>query len=110
MTAAVRDHGRELAALEDAAWAQVHGAFGVSWHQGYRRAQRDTITWLLQKQRDVENLTVTELVWELRKGPDSIYWPLYEGDPSFWGVCDRCRTRVLIDVEAVCTNCGHEHI
>lgn len=82
--------------------------FGVSWRQGYRTAWWDGVEWLLNLQHDYENLTNSEVVAELRKGPASIYWPLKADDPKAWLLCDHCRTRQLFDARGICDHCGTE--
>ncbi len=109
-TQILTDHHTELTAIEDHAWHQ-HGQhrFGVSYLQGYRRARRDTLTWVLHHlTRGFDALTNSEVITELRKGDQSLYWPLFMEDPQAWLLCDHCRTRQLFDARGICDHCGIE--
>jgi hypothetical protein len=102
------DHQPALTDLEDAAWND-HGQhrFGVSYQQGYRRARRDVIGWVMELlTTGPDNLTGGEIVTELRKGQASVYWPLLMDEGAAWVDCDHCRTRQLIDSTGICPGCG----
>ena len=104
------DHQPDLTHLEDHAWHQygIH-RYGVSYKRGYRQAQADTIAWVMGKLTDgFDDLTGPEVIRELRKGDQSLYWPLFIDDPTAWLLCDHCRTRQLFTVEGVCPHCGNE--
>lgn len=106
------DHQPALTRLYDHAW-RTYGIhrFGQSYKQGYLRAQRDTISWVLaQLIRGFDNLTNAEVITELRKGDTSLYWPLVmdeDGEPRKVSLlCDHCRTRQNFDREGICPACG----
>lgn len=104
------DHQKDFTRLEDLAW-NTHGKhrFGVSYLQGYRRARRDVIGWMMHTlTRGFDALLTSEVIAELRKGENSVYYPLFIEDPQCWVDCDHCRTRVLADAEGICQNCGKD--
>ena len=103
------DHGLTEAAAESEAWdAWGRHRFGVSWRQGYRTAWWAAVTWLLEQQMQVDELTEGQMLAELRKGPASIYWPIKADDPRFYADCPRCRRPVLIDARGLCDTCAYE--
>ncbi|RLK47648.1 hypothetical protein [Microbacterium telephonicum] len=104
------DHGLAQANAETVAVRAMAERYGtVSYRQGHRRGWWDGIAWLLHQQTTgFDALTITELVVELRKQDGSIYWPIKHGDPTFWAVCDRCRTNQLFTAEGVCPGCGQD--
>ncbi len=108
------DHARDLTAIQDRLWKKygIH-RFGESFKQGVRRDQPATIGWLLHKQMRVNELTAEEVVAELRKGPASIYYPIWCEDMRIWvecpsGVAHYAGARVLVDAEGYCDTCGYD--
>lgn len=104
------DHQKDLTRLEDLAW-HTHGQhrFGVSYLQGYRRARRDVIGWMMHTlTRGFDALLTSEVIAELRKGENSVYYPIFVEDPQVWLLCDHCRTRQLFDARGICDHCGTE--
>lgn len=59
-------------------------------------------------QLDTGNLTDIEYLEELRKGPQSIYWPVMAGDPTFPANCHGCGRQRIFDSRGVCDVCGWE--
>ena len=109
------DHGRTQAAYESRRWHRVKHRLGVSWKQGYRSGFWDAVEWVLHLQRRVDDLTAEEIVGELRKGPGSVYYPLWELDPKVWvecpsGVSHNAGARVLVDAEGYCDTCGYDFV
>ena len=104
------DHGRAEANAETQWWEnhQANLRFGVSALSGFRAGWWAAIEYVLDQQNRIDDLTVGELLTELRKGPGSLYWPLKADDPTFWADCPRCHTRVLLDIEGFCRECAHE--
>ena len=104
------DHQPALTRMADHAW-KTYGLhrYAVSYKQAYLRAQRDTIGWIMRMLTDgFDNLTAPEVIRELRKGDQSLYWPLFIDDPTAWLLCDRCRTHQLFTDSGVCPHCGTE--
>lgn len=103
------DHGLTQAAWETERRNQLDPLGGFTmWSRGYRGGWWDAVSWLLTAQQQIDDLTVGQLLAELRKGPGSIYWPVKSGDPRFWGDCPRCHRPVLIDAQGLCPECAHE--
>ena len=108
--AILTDHQPDLTRLEDHAWHKygIH-RYGQSYKRGYRQAQADTIVWVMRMLTDgFDNLTAPEVIREMRKGDQSLYWPLFIDDPTVWLLCDRCRTHQLFTDSGVCPHCGTE--
>jgi hypothetical protein len=112
----LEDHSTDLTRIEDEAW-NTYGRhrFGVSYQQGYRRARRDTLQWVMGMLTDgFDDLTPEELVAELRKGDRSLFWPLWRDDPYRWVECPSDRVhqrgaRVLVGVDGTCSDCGYDY-
>jgi uncharacterized paraquat-inducible protein A len=102
------DHALTAATIEDTAYTKTGHAFGVSWRQGFRTGFWQAVEYVLTLQQQYDDLTNAEVIDELRKGPESLYWPLKSADPKAWLLCDRCRTRQLFDAQGVCPNCAEE--
>jgi uncharacterized paraquat-inducible protein A len=100
---------RELIALQDRLWRErgIH-RYGVSFKQGLLAMAGPIIDLVMREQQGFDDLTNAEVIDELRKGPESLYWPLKSADPKAWLLCDRCRTRQLFDAEGICPLCGAE--
>jgi hypothetical protein len=112
VTRILTDHAPELTALEDRLWHErgIH-RFGVSYKTGVRDATRAVLEWVLTKQHTgFDELTVGELIEELRKTNGSIYWPIKAEDPTFSHRCERCGQHVLVTAEGYCVECAHEFI
>lgn len=110
----INDHRPALTRLADAAWHKygIH-RFGVSFKTGYQRGQKDAIGWMhAVLTAGFDNLTGPEMIRELRKGDQSVYWPVLmedDGQPrKVWLLCDHCRTRQLFDSRGLCDHCGNE--
>lgn len=110
----INDHRPALIRLADAAWRKygIH-RFGVSFKTGYQRGQKDTIGWMYATLTGgFDNLTGPEMIRELRKGDESIYWPvLMEDDGQLrkvWLLCEHCDSRSLFTADGICPNCGRE--
>lgn len=81
------------------------------------RAQREAY---LQGIRDVLTLQggwdtnpAPESIWELRRGKQSIFYPLFQGDPTIWVECPSGRehlpgARVTTDHRGECSTCGYD--
>lgn len=108
--AILTDHNAAFTRLEDLAW-HTHGQhrFGVSYLQGYRRARRDVIGWMMHTlTRGFDALLTSEVIAELRKGENSVYYPLFIEDPVASLLCDHCRTTQLFTETGICPNCGRD--
>jgi hypothetical protein len=103
-----RDHGHAQAAAETTLRNRIGNRYAtVSLTQGHRAGFWDGVEWVLDTlTRGFDALTGGEIVGELRKREQSIYWPLFLDDERCWLDCDHCRTRQLIDAEGVCPRCG----
>lgn len=78
LTQAWADHGYPIERLNDHG-ARDHGAIYYSrmWDRGYREGARQAIGYILGHQlHRFHDLTVPELISELRKGAGSIYYPI----------------------------------
>lgn len=75
-------------------------------------AQRDAFTAgvraVLTAQNTWDSLTVDEAIAELRKGTQSVFFPLFSEDPKVLAKCDTCGIQVAVDAEALCPDCGRE--
>ena len=79
------------------------------------RAQADAFTagveWVTRTQQEWDTLPTVDAIWELRRGEDSIFYPLFKDDPKVWVDCPADLThnpgaRVLTDREGYCDDCG----
>jgi len=112
--AILTDHQPDLTRLEDHAW-RTYGIhrYGQSYLRGYRQAQADTIGWVMRMLTDgFDNLTGPEVIRELRKKDQSLYWPILSDENNqprtVTLLCDRCRTHQLFTDSGVCPHCGTE--
>lgn len=108
LTVIREDHGLVEAAHESArVLYDVDGRYGsASYRQGYRSGWWDAVRWLLKTQGEASGLTDVEWLEELRKGRDSIYWPVFDADPAFPADCATCGRQRVFTVEGVCPECG----
>jgi len=72
--------------------------------QNGRTAFAAGVAWVLARQREWENVPVREALHELRKGDASVFFPLFEHDPTLWADCPR-DGRVTITKEGYCDRC-----
>lgn len=104
------DHAQAFAEIEDHLWERYgHTRYGASFRQGVRWAIPAAIEWLLTQQHAIDDLTVPELIEELRKREGSIYWAVKAADPTFHADCPTCGYRTLTDAEGLCRDCGYDH-
>ena len=77
-------------------------------------AQREAFTagvqWVKRMQLAWDQVSLPEAIWELRAGPSSIFYPLFEPDPSLWANCPRCDNRVIIRAQGECPDCQYDFL
>ena len=108
------EHGHAQAAAETIALRRIGDRYAhASYKQGHRTGFWDGIEYMFDRlTRGFDNLTGPEVIRELRKGDQSLYWPVLvedDGQPrKVWLLCDHCRTRQLFDTRGLCDRCGTE--
>ena len=85
-----------------------------------RKAFQAGVAWVIAQQLEWADLTVTDAIWELRRGNLSIFYPLFsdggrDKNPVIGVECpsDRVHTAgcmVLTDREGLCRTCGYDLI
>lgn len=81
----------------------------VLWQKGYTSGWWDAVEWLRHEQMQWESLTAGESIIELRKGPGSIYFPLFSEDPAINADCPGMGGhRTVVDAEGVCPECAYD--
>ena len=83
-----------------------------------RKAFQAGVAWVTALQLEWESLTVPDAIWELRRGTDSVFWPLLAplGDNPEIGVeCPSDRTHNAGSIQPVnrdghCLTCGYMHV
>ena len=103
-----QDYGFVQARFESADFERVRFQYGVSYRQGHRAGFWRAVEWLRHELLKVDDLTVAEYVTELRKGPGSVFWPLWQDDPKFGATCEQCGHLIVLDKEGLCPDCGWE--
>ena len=120
----VADEARRLgsqATLPDAGWeayktARARGTRPLTSYTGeQRRAFLAGVDWVTRTQQEWDTLPTVDAIWELRRGEDSIFYPLFKDDPKVWVDCPADLThnpgaRVLTDREGYCDDCGYSLI
>jgi hypothetical protein len=84
-------------------------SMGKSQREAYLQAGRDLRDALLEW----PYLPAADAIWELRRGEASIFYPLFQGDPTIWVECPSGRehlpgTRVTTDYRGECSDCGYD--
>lgn len=102
------DHARAQMRAEDAAWAAASLHYGVSFKQGHRAGFWDGATYVINQQLNIDDLTVGQMLAELRKKEGSIWWPVKAADPRFWAYCPACDNWTLLGEEGICDHCTYE--
>lgn len=82
--AVVADEARRLGNptyLEDAAWeayktGRMNGRYALMSYGEQRKAWVAAVEWMRRVQDAWLELTVPDLIWELRRGTDSVFWPI----------------------------------
>ena len=72
-----------------------------------RTAWIEACEWLIARQLDWGNLTASESIEELRKGAQSVFYPLFADDPRVVLDCP-LNGRVSIGPEGYCDSCGYD--
>lgn len=81
------------------------------------RAQADAFTagveWVTRTQQEWDTLPTVDAIWELRRGEDSIFYPLFKADPRIWVSCPTDTVhipgaRVVTDRNGICSDCGYD--
>ena len=86
-------------------WWKTAGGHGTGrWSQ---KAFLAGVAWVLGRQGEWEALTEREAILELRKGIDSIYYPIFCDDPRVIGDCPR-DGRIALGPEGYCDACGYD--
>ena len=108
------------ATLPDAGWeayktARMTGRSALMSYGEQRKAWVAAVAWVTRTQQTWEDLTAVDAIWELRRGEDSIFYPLFKDDPKVWVDCPADLThnpgaRVLTDREGYCDDCGYSLI
>ena len=82
-------------------WTSAGGHGTGRWSQ---KAFLAGVAWVLGRQGQWESLTEREAILELRKGPNSIYYPLFADDPKILADCPR-DGRTAIGESGICDHC-----
>lgn len=86
-------------------WWTRNGGYGTGkWSE---KAFLAGVTWVLERQTEWDGLTEREAILELRRGHDSIFYPLFRDDPKIWGDCPR-DGRVTLDESGICDRCLYD--
>lgn len=74
------DHAVQIGRIENIAFEHTHLHYGVSYRQGFRKAFREALAWVLYEQAHFPNLPADQQLAEFDKGSASLFWPLLKGD------------------------------
>jgi hypothetical protein len=86
-------------------WWKKSGGHGTGrWSQ---QAFLAGTRWVVEQQTKWDSLTEREAIHELRKGQDSLFWPLFMNEARVWADCPS-DGRVTVGVEGYCDRCGHD--
>lgn len=72
-----------------------------------RSVWHDAVTWVICQQQQWDSIDSRTAVLELRKGPASIFYPLFSDDPKITADCPKDGVTV-IGSEGYCPHCGFD--
>lgn len=103
------DHDRAAVLMETTFIRDVKPVYGTLMiNRALRFAWRNAIAYVLRRQAGWHtDLTDRERIIELRKGPGSIYHPIFDdgtGEPTIWADCIACG-RAVTDKTGRCHTC-----
>lgn len=84
-----------------------HRRDGVMARHGFNGGWDAAKKWVRDQFDAWEDFTVGEALLELRKGRESLFFPLFRHDPTLWADCPE-DGRVVITVEGYCDACGFD--
>jgi len=71
-----------------------------------KRTWDAAIDWYKDSLLEWDDLPVEHAIHELRKGQESIFWPLFMDDQRIWADCPN-HGRITVGVEGYCDGCGY---
>lgn len=85
----------------------------TSYTKSQQEAFRAGVDWVTRVQQEWDTLPADDAIWELRRGEDSIFYPLFKDDPRIWVSCPTDTVhipgaRVVTDRDGICSDCGYD--
>lgn len=65
------------------------------------------VEWVKTTQLTWNDLSEEEALQELRKGEESVFYPLFHYDPTIWATCPN-HGRTPISADGICQHCGYD--